>query len=469
MLYSGAELNAIFETELASNLTIKGVSIDTRTLQPGELFIAIKGRQMDGHDYVPQAVATGAAAVIIEHPMPDLAVPQIVVDDALKAMQCLGEYARRRSKARVIAVTGSVGKTTSKELLTHCLSAFGKSQCSQASYNNHWGVPLSLARLEADTEYAVFEIGMNNPGEIAPLVAMAKPDIAIITNIAPAHIGQMGSLQAIAEEKASIYNGLNAGGQAIMPAQSEYLDLLIKQAQLYTDEQPLIFGESDNCFIQLVNYHQQEGQAKVTVKVGEETLSFTLARLGRHIACNALIAFAVAACLDLDKSVIVRQLATLPQVPRRGQLFELTIDDKKITIIDDSYNANLVSMMNGIELLTAIDPKAGGRRVAVIGEMLELGDVAEVHHQLVGQALSEHPIDVVYLVGGSNMQACYASVTPLKRKNFVSKAQELVSILLKDIQDNDVLLFKGSNGIKLNVILDALKEHAEQQSNASVA
>lgn len=463
MLYSGKELNHLFNSNLQEGLVVEGISIDTRTIKPGDLFIAIKGRALNGHHYVHQAAQAGAVAVIVDTMMAGLTCSQIVVDDTLKAMEQLGEYARSRSKATIIAITGSVGKTTTKEILKHALAVFGKCECSLASFNNHWGVPLSLARLPADADFGVFEIGMNNPGEIAPLVAMVRPDIAIITAIAPAHIGQMGSMTAIATEKASIYSALTAEGIAIIPNDTEFFDLLST-----TTARQIVFGERAGADFRLSDYKQQGVSGQVTVTYGDERLAYTLPRPGKHIATISLIALAVGKALGLDLDKINDQLTTLPEVTRRGQIFDCQIGEGCVTVIDDSYNANLTSMQASMTILANMTPKAGGRRLAVIGEMLELGSVAADHHYQVGQKAAALNLDGVYLVGSDVMSSCRNGMKAHQFYNAVSDAKDLIKILLKDLRNNDIILFKGSNGVKLNTIIEALRARSDSHltSNA---
>jgi UDP-N-acetylmuramoyl-tripeptide--D-alanyl-D-alanine ligase len=287
-LWSAEDLIEATGGAMSAPFAASGVSIDTRTLQRGDLFIALRGENSDGHDHVAAALAKGAAGAMVHQKVPGTG-PLLVVDDTLAALARLGGYARARFAGRLIAVTGSVGKTTTKEMLRTALSAQGPTHAAVASYNNHWGLPLTLARLPADAAFCVAEIGMNHAGEIAPLARLARPHVAVITAIAPAHIGYLGSIGAIAAEKASICQGLEPGGVAVLPADAHTLPLLREAAG---DARTLTFGEARDADMRLLAMAPDADGSDIEASLFGEILRFRLPAPGRHMAMNALAALA---------------------------------------------------------------------------------------------------------------------------------------------------------------------------------
>jgi UDP-N-acetylmuramoyl-tripeptide--D-alanyl-D-alanine ligase len=456
-LWTSKEIAEIFNCQVPTHLEIKGVSIDSRTLQSGDLFFALKTSQADGHAFCQEAAEKGASAVVVSHPIPHCSCPQLLVGDTLKALQILGRYGRLRSKAKIIAVTGSVGKTTTKEVLRHVLEAFGPTSASVASYNNHWGVPLSLARLPRGAKFGIFEVGMNNPGEVTPLAEMIAPHIAIITAIAPAHIGRMGSLEAIAKEKACIFEGLSPEGVAIIPADSIFFSQLKAKALQHRPDQVISVGESGAADVKLVDYQAENSGVTVTfVDGGRESQSFQYPLLGRHLSHAALIVLATAKALTLDTKKVLKRLATVTPVHGRGKLHTVSLRGHPVKVMDDSYNANLHSTLAAIETLATLKPSGQGRRIVVLGEMLELGSYAIDHHQQVANACQDKGIDRVYFCGGSAMKPAFESLSASRKGDFFSTAQELIAPVLKDLQANDIVLIKGSNGSQVSLVADAL-------------
>lgn len=457
-LWTGTELNQIFHTNLPDYLALTGISIDTRTLQPGDLFVALQGENGDGHAYLAQAVKQGAGAVLVKQHDSSLSLPQIVVADTLEGLRILARAARKRTRARVIAITGSVGKTSTKEVLAQVLSSFGQVSYSPASYNNHWGVPLSLALIQRNADFAILEVGMNHPGEIAPLSRLINPELAIITSIAPAHMGKMGSLQAIAEEKARIFEGLTASGTVIVPHDPLFYPFFKEQAHQAQVKTTLTFGDEPGADCRLVNYHaDSRGQgAEVKIEVFKEPYQYHLSLIGIHLANTALIAHAVTHVFNLDQQRVCQSLAQVQPVKGRGQHYHLTIEGKPIHLIDDAYNANLTSMLAGLRVLQTIQPQAKGRRLAVLGEMLELGEFSSEHHQQVGEFLKHYAIDKVFLTGAAPMQECYIALSNGQQGGYTEKAQELIPLVLKALQPHDVVFIKGSKGSRVSIVVDAL-------------
>lgn len=460
VLWTGTELNQLFATSLIADLQVTGVSIDSRTLKPGDLYVALRGVSQDGHLFVEKAAQSGAAAVLISHPMPHLSCPQIVVPNTLKALEKMAQFARERSLATIIAITGSVGKTSTKEILAHVLAEFGPVCFSAASFNNQWGVPLSLARLSRHAKFGIFEIGMNHAGEIAPLVAMVKPHISVITNIGPAHIGNMEGIQAIATEKAAIYSGLDAGGIAIIPSDTEFYPFLAGLAASYAAKQIISFGVSNQADVQLLSYHSTEKGGVVKARVQDIFVDYTLPLRGQHFALNSLMAFAIAAALNLDKERVGLRLQSMPAIKNRGEIYELEIEGKKIVLIDDAYNANLISMKAGIDVLMDYRWQPQGRRIAVLGEMLELGDYAIPHHCELSNYLESKKVDMVYLSGGNAMQHCLDGLPQLTQRGCVSQPLDLIPALRAELRQGDVILVKGSKGSRVSLVVDELLKTA---------
>lgn len=456
ILWTGDELNQLFGSSLSSDLQITGVSIDSRTLQPGDLYVALQGVSQDGHLFVEKAVQNGAAAVLVSQEIVGLKCPQIIVFDTLMALEEMGDFARMRSLATIIAITGSVGKTSTKEILAYVLAEFGEVSFSIASFNNHWGVPLSLARLSRSAKFGIFEIGMNHVGEIAPLVAKVKPHISLVTNVAPAHIGNMGNMQAIATEKSAIYSGLMAGGVAIIPSDTEFYLFLSSMAGRYAPKQMISFGVDEQADIRLLSYQSDENGGIIEASVQGDIFQYTLPLRGKHFAVNSLIAWAVAVSLNLDLAEVCARLETIPPIKNRCEIYELELDGKKIILIDDAYNANLTSMKAGIDVLMDYRWQYQGRRIAILGEMLELGEYAPEHHAELGHYLTTREVDIVYLTGGEAMEHCFAVLPEINQHVCVRQPLDLVPSLMRELRNGDILLVKGSKGSRVSLVVDDL-------------
>ena len=463
-LWTSKEIEEIFNCRVPVDFKVNGISIDTRTLQPNDLFFALETAQSDGHNYIHDAAQKGAAAVIVSKPIQECRCPQIIVDNTFRALQELGRYGRMRSKAKIIAISGSVGKTTTKEVLRHVLEGYGTVSASVASYNNHWGVPLSLARLPKDAKFGIFEVGMNNPGEITPLSQMINPHMAIITAIAPAHIGQMGSLENIAKEKACIFDGLLPNGIAILPADSDSSLFLKTKALLHHPDQLLTFGESVTADIKLLDYSTNGLKTNVTFAIGNrERQAFTYSLMGRHLTNAALIAIAAAKALKLDLKTVIKQLETVKPISGRGKLHPIHLKGQPIRLMDDSYNANLLSTLAAIDTLANLETEEQGKRIAILGEMLELGSYAIDHHQQVAKACMEKGIDRIYFCGGAAMKQAFDLLPVNLKGRFVSSAQELISPILNEIKAHDIVLIKGSKGSRVSLVAEALITASKQE------
>lgn len=457
ILWTAKEISEIFNCRTPADLRITGISIDSRTLKPGDLFFALKTPQADGHMHVVDAAKKGAAAVIVSKQILGCSCQQIIVDDTFKALQDLGRYGRIRSKATIIAITGSVGKTTTKEILRHTLEAFGTVSASISSYNNHWGVPLSLARMPKDTKFGIFEIGMNNPGEISPLSLMVNPHIAIIASIAPAHIGQMGTMDNIAKEKAFVFDGLHLNGIAIIPADSDFFPYIKSRASHHHPDQIISFGEAAGAEVKLLDYKCDSESAQISFAVGGRgSQSLTYSLIGRHLSNAALIAISVAKSLNLDLKKVIKRLETAQPVSGRGKVYSIDLKGRMIKLLDDSYNANLSSSLAAIETLASIKAPEDARRVAILGEMLELGSHAIDHHKQIAQACCDKGIDRIYFCGGTAMKSAFDLIPGAKRGHFVSNASDLIDPIMNEIKENDIVLIKGSKGSRVSLIAEAL-------------
>jgi UDP-N-acetylmuramoyl-tripeptide--D-alanyl-D-alanine ligase len=460
-LWTGQEVAAATGTpEISPLWGATGISIDSRTLKPGDLYIAIRGDTHDGHAFLADAFAKGAVAAIVDHPVElQRQFPQVIVENTLEALSKLASFARQRTKATIIAVTGSVGKTGTKELLRHVLEGYGVTFASPASYNNHWGLPFSLACLPRDADYGVFELGMNHRGEIAPLASLACPHIAVITAIAEAHIGLMASRQDIAEEKSDIFNGSPSPALAIINQDAPEFGLMQSHAIKCGVSKILGFGKSEKAAIRLMDYTtDSSGQnGMVTVSLNGQKVVYTLAQPGEHVALNSLIALAVGEALGLDQGQLIARLKTLPAVKGRGNQHRIPVAGGEILLIDDAYNANLVSMQAGLSVLASLPVSPQGRRVVVLGEMLELGNQAEAHHQQLMSEVLARPIHRIFAVGGAVMEAAFSKNVPAdKAGGYASSVDALVPLVLNTLRPGDIVFVKGSKGSRVSRVVDSL-------------
>lgn len=466
-LWTAAEAAEATGGRAQGDWQVGGVSIDTRTLQPGDLFVALKAAR-DGHEFVAQALEKGAGAAMVSHVPEGVApdAPLLVVPDVLEALGALGRAGRDRMTGRVVAVTGSVGKTSTKEMLRAVLGHQRRTHVAEASYNNHWGVPLTLARMPRDAELAVIEIGMNHPGEIAPLARMARPHVAMITTIAAAHLEAFDDLAGIAREKASIFEGLEPGGAAVVNGDLDTSPILIDAARA-RGARVLTFGEAPDSHHRLTALRLGDDSTVVEARAWRTPVLFKIGAAGRHFALNALGVLAVAHALRLDRAMAAADLGRWTPPAGRGMRETLLLDrlDEGLSfeLIDDAFNANPTSMAAALEVLAAARPRdnvgrhAHGRRVAVLGEMLELGpDEAEMH-----RALADLPamasLDVIHCVG-DRMQALYDALPEAKRGRFSRSAGKLAERAARLVDAGDVILVKGSKGSRVSLVVDALRK-----------
>lgn len=438
---------------------VTGISIDSRTITPGEVFFAIKGDRVDGHDFATTAMANGAALLVVAEgklpAMGRITTPMIVVDDVLAALGRLAVAARIRTDAKIVGVTGSVGKTTTKEMLRTLLAPSGKVHTAVASFNNHWGVPLTLARMPADTDYGVFEIGMNHPNEIRPLVKMVRPHVAVITTIAAAHLGHFNSLEEIASAKAEIFEGVEPGGVVLLNRDNKQFAYLERIAQELALPHILSFGQHAKADFRLADFEGSAEGSTIWAVLNGETVEVHIGAPGRHIAENALAALAIVSLLGADLDAARAALAELKPVKGRGERHRLSITGGQLTLIDESYNANPASMRAAIALLAATPPQGAGRRIAVLGDMLEMGAFSQrVHEELAGPILTAG-IEHVWLAG-AEMAALRDALPDTVQVEYRATTAELVDHAVRNVIPGDVLMVKSSLGIGFGKIVKAL-------------
>ncbi len=438
-LWTAAALQAATGGVMPVPFDAQGVSIDTRTLQRGDLFVALVGER-DGHAHAADALARGAAGVLV-HRRDGLpaGAPVLVVDDTLQGLHALGRAGRARFAGKVVAVTGSVGKTTTKEMLRTALSAFGPTHASAASYNNHWGVPLTLARLPADAAFCVAEIGMNHAGEIAPLARLVAPHVAVITAIAAAHIGHLGSLEAIADEKASIREGLVPPGILVLPADSPFF---ARMSQACVSQGAAICGFGTTGGARLLST-----AGPVRASVGGQEVAFTLAAPGAHMAMDAVAALAACDALGLDPARAAAALEGWSPVAGRGQQQRLG----DIVLLDESYNASSASVRAALGVLRAMP----GRRVAVLGDMLELGGFGPAEHASLADAVAADA-DVLYACGPL-MRHLFDAVPAGHRAVHAPDSAALAPLVAAAIRPGDTVLVKGSLGSRMRLVVERLE------------
>jgi UDP-N-acetylmuramoyl-tripeptide--D-alanyl-D-alanine ligase len=430
----------------------KGVAIDSRTLQPDELFVALEGPNRDGHAFVKDALEHGAAAAVVTHRPEDVAedAPLLIVDDTQAALEGLGRFGRDRAKARVIAVTGSVGKTSTKEMLREVLRGFANCHASRASYNNHWGVPLTLANLPPETDFAVAEIGMNHAGEISALTRIARPHVAVITAVAPAHLAFFESTAGIADAKAEIFEGLEPGGIAVINAETLHSDRLQDTARRYA-ETIVTFGTAPSADVRLTGFASDADGSRVEIAIAGRTLKLHLAAPGRHWAMNGLAVLAVAERLGLDLDRAAERLAGLRPGAGRGAMREIAWGPGAIRLLDESYNANPASMTAAIDVLG----RQPGRKIAVLGDMLELGEQGPDLHAGLARPLAEAAVDLVF-TSGPQMRHLHDTLPASRGAAWAETSEQLAPRVVEALTAGDVVLVKGSLGSAMRHVIAAL-------------
>ncbi|TCL09986.1 UDP-N-acetylmuramoyl-tripeptide--D-alanyl-D-alanine ligase [Shimia isoporae] len=455
------------------NWSVSGVSIDTRTIETGDLFVALTAAR-DGHDFVAQAIGQGAGAALVSRIPEGLSedAPLLIVDDVLAGLEALGRAGRARTAARVLAVTGSVGKTSTKEMLRAMLSAQGRTHASVASYNNHWGVPLTLARMPADTEFAVIEIGMNHPGEIAPLAKMARPHVGLVTTVAAVHLEAFDDVAGIASEKAAIFDGLEPTGVAVFNADIETVDVLRAHAG-DLGAAKVEFGKTSGEWT--LKDVTLSGNVTVARAVANgEPLVFKVQSAGQHFAMNALGALAAVEALGADLALAAAALGNWTPYTGRGARETVVLDpvetDRAIDLIDDAYNANPTSLGAALDVLAAahVQNDVGrigkGRRIAFVGDMKELGPQEVAMHANIALHPALDKIDTVHCVGPL-MKHLYEALPEAKRGLWTETSDEMAADVRRLVDAGDAVLAKGSLSMALAKVVDAIRKLGHPAAN----
>jgi UDP-N-acetylmuramoyl-tripeptide--D-alanyl-D-alanine ligase len=439
---------------------VTGLSIDSRTIAPGEAYFAIKGDVHDGHDFVAAALKAGAALAVVERAQRDKFArdaPLLVVEDVLAGLVALAHVARARLSAQVIAVTGSVGKTSTKEALRRVLGAQGEIHASIASFNNHWGVPLSLARCPASVRFAIFEIGMNHAGEIEALVKMVRPQIAIITTVEPVHLEFFAGVEAIADAKAEIFEGVEPGGAVVLNRDNSQFDRLQRRAKELGITRIVSFGADKKSDARLLDMSLHSACSAVHANILGHDVTYKLGMPGRHMAVNSLAVLAAASLAGADLALAALSLSQIEPATGRGARRTLEVANGDATLIDESYNANPASMAAALNVLgqTAVGPR--GRRIAVLGDMLELGPTSPALHRSLNEAIKANHIDLVYCCGPL-MRNLWDALSTGKRGGYAENAADLEAQAVAAIRAGDTIMIKGSLGSKMKTIVNALEK-----------
>ena len=438
---------------------VTGLSIDSRSIAPGEAYFAIKGDVHDGHDFVIAALKAGAALAVVEaaqrDKFPD--APLLVVDDVLAGLRDLARAARARLNAQVIAVTGSVGKTSTKEALRCVLGAQGETHASAASFNNHWGVPLSLARCPATARFAIFEIGMNHAGEIQPLVAMVRPQIAIVTTVEPVHLEFFAGIEAIADAKAEIFEGVEPGGAVVLNRDNSQFTRLQARAKKLGISRIVSFGTGEKSDARLIDVALQAAGSAVRANILGLDVTYKLGMPGRHMAMNSLAVLAASSLAGADLALAALSLSQLEPPAGRGVRRTLELAHGEATLIDESYNANPASMAAALNVLGQAVVGPHGRRIAVLGDMLELGPTGPVLHRGLNEAVKANRIDLVYCCGPL-MRNLWDALSAGKRGGYADSSAGLETQLVGAIRAGDAIMVKGSLGSKMKTIVNALEK-----------
>jgi UDP-N-acetylmuramoyl-tripeptide--D-alanyl-D-alanine ligase len=462
-LWTAADAAAATGGSSPTEWAATGVSIDTRSLAAGDLFVALHGPNRDGHDFVAAALERGAAAAMVDRAIPQLPMssPLLGVADTLAALAALGAAGRSRSRARIVAVTGSVGKTGTKETLRLALASAGPTYASAGGLNNHWGAPLSLARLAPDACYGVFELGMNHRGEIANLTRLVRPHVAVITTVEPVHLGFFASVEAIADAKAEIFLGLEPGGIAVLNRDNPYYARLAAAAKRAGAAEILGFGSHPESAARLIDCVLDSHGSTVEAALCGKMIRFRVPIPGRHWVMNALAVLAAARAAGAAVDRAADALAELQPLPGRGRRDQLAWRGGTLTVIDESYNASPPSMRAALAVLAAAEPGAGGRRVAVLGDMFELGDASERLHRELAEPLTAAQVDRVFLIGEA-MAALDEVLPEGNRGGLWRSPEEAMPALLRFLKPGDVVSVKGSRAVRVSRVVELLRAQSAQ-------
>jgi UDP-N-acetylmuramoyl-tripeptide--D-alanyl-D-alanine ligase len=445
---------------------VTGISIDSRTLTPGEAYFAIKGDVHDGHDFVEAALNNGAALAVVakSHAATFAADARLlVVDDVLAGLVDLGRASRARLDAKVIAVTGSVGKTSTKEALRAVLGAQGETHASVASFNNHWGVPLTLARCPASVRFAIFEIGMNHAGEIEPLVKMVRPHVAIITTVEPVHLEFFSGIEAIADAKAEIFSGVEPGGAVVLNRDNPQFARLSKKAKATKIKRIVAFGSDEKADARLIDVSLHAACSAVHASVLGQDITYKIGMPGRHMVMNSLAVLAAASLAGADLALSALALAQLQPATGRGVQQQLFLSEGTATLIDESYNANPASMAAAITVLGQATVGPRGRRIAVLGDMLELGATGPDLHRGLADAIRANGIDAVFCCGPL-MNNLWEALPSTKKGGYADHSAALEPQVISAVGAGDAIMVKGSLGSRMKLIVTALQKRFPEKA-----
>lgn len=457
-LWTADEAAKATHGDVTQDFIATGVSINTRTLQPGDLFIALLGPNVDGHDHVASAFEKGAVAACVSHrpPVFDPDTPLLMVEDTMQALKDLGTFARDHFAGKVIAVTGSVGKTGTKEALNMVLGDQAKTCASLGSLNNHWGLPLSLSRMEQDAGYGILELGMNHPGELGPLSKMTRPDVCVVTTVQAAHTEFFDSTDQIADAKAEIFEGAGADWTAVLNQDIKEFERLKTAATSKNAKTILTFGESPDADFRVLSFDLNPMGSNVTAATPLGELSYCIASPGHHWVINSLAVLAAVHAVGGDVKRAAKSMARLTPPKSRGERFEIQLNDGAFALIDESYNASPAAMGAALAVLGAQPIDASGQRIAVLGDMKELGDDAPQRHRDLCEVLESANIDKVYLAGEMMLNLWEALPGSMQGKHCLT-SKDLAKIMANTITSGDVVMVKGSAGSDMGRIVKTLK------------
>lgn len=448
-------LGALESAAISAPFAASGVTFDSRAVQPGDLFFALSGEATDGHAFVAEAMRRGAAAAVVSRDIDVGGATLVRVPDTMKALVALGRAGRRRSGARIASVTGSVGKTSTKDALRAMLAAQAPTSASAASYNNHVGVPISLARLPREARYGVFEVGMNHPGEIEPLARLVEAHVGVITNVGPVHIGHMGSEEAIADEKACLFAGMASDAVAVLNRDSRHFGRMAGHARRLGVSRIVGFGRNEAADARLLSCNLQDGGSDVSVLIHGRRIEYRLGAAGEHWVLNSIAALAVVEALGADVVKAAASLAGVGASPGRGARRVLKFGGGTVELLDESYNANPVSVRAMLAVLARTTPAPGGRRLLALGDMRELGAGADDYHAGLAEAVAASGATQVYLCG-PHMQALWQRLTPEQRATHQPDSTALADKVAAAVRAGDVVAVKGSLGSKMKIVVDAI-------------
>lgn len=459
-LWTEKELSDALQVSIHLKADVTGVSIDTRTLQPGDIFIAIHGERMNGHVFLEEAFRKGAIAAIISEPNRWGAEHTIIqVSDTLQALYDMARYRREHVNAHYAAITGSVGKTSMKEMLAGALKEAGSVYSTVGNLNNHIGVPLSMVRMPRDTAFAIFEMGMNHAGEIRPLSQLVQPEIAVITTVDAVHLEFFNSVEEIADAKAEIFEGVSAGGVVLLPADNPFFNRLCLKAKKQSAITRVVgFGSSDHSELQakLVQYEPAHSGSDIQAEIFGKHIAYHLGLAGKHQALNSVVALAVVALWNQDINKAAAFFSTFAGAEGRGRRYHLTLKGhRQIELIDDSYNASPASVKAALGTLSY----AKGRKIAVLGDMFELGATASTLHEGLAESVVHAGVDRIFLAGRL-MHHLLGALPKSIPATHVENASQLNQSLVDTLQDGDTILIKGSHGMKMYEVVRYLREYA---------